>query len=76
MAFLPFGHFFVRLTGPPWWAYCCLPITSHSQFAHCVHETVVCGCLEHIHLFRDLCVSSGSANLYSEQNFFLTKIDN
>lgn len=39
------------------------------------HETVVCGCLEHIYLFGDLCASC-NANLHSDRNFFLTKIDN
>lgn len=39
------------------------------------HETVVCDCLEHIYLFRDLCASC-YANLYSATDFFLTKKDN
>lgn len=39
------------------------------------HETVVCGCLEHIYLFGDL-YASCNANLHSDRDFFLTKIDN
>lgn len=52
----------------------CLPPAARNLLTM-FHETVVCGCLEHIRLFGDLCASC-NANLRSDRNFFLTKIDN